>query len=123
MKTLIIIGGFVWLGFFVFHLFFWKLFDWKQDLRSLTPLNKSVMQVLNLSLMVVFLVFSYISIFHADEILNTSLGKAILVGIALFGFLRAIQQIVFFDLGVPRSKVFLLVILGATTLYLIPLFG
>ncbi len=81
------------------------------------------MQVLNLSLMVVFLVFSYISIFHADEILNTSLGKAILVGIALFGFLRAIQQIVFFDLGVPRSKVFLLVILGATTLYLIPLFG
>jgi len=123
MKTLIIIGGFVWLGFFVFHLLFWKLFDWKQDLRSLTPLNKSVMQVLNLSLMVVFLVFSYVSIFHADEILATSLGKSILVGIALFGLLRAIQQIVFFDLSVLPSKIFLFVILGATTLYLIPLFG
>jgi len=123
MKTLIIIGGFVWLGFFVFHLFFWKLFDWKQDLGSLTPLNKSVMQVLNLSLMVVFLVFSYVSIFHADEILNTSLGKSILVGIASFGLLRAIQQVVFFDLKVLASKIFLFVILGATVLYLIPLFG
>ena len=45
MKTLIIIGGFIWLAVFVFHLFFWKLFDWKRDLSSLNPVNKAIMQL------------------------------------------------------------------------------
>jgi hypothetical protein len=35
-------GGIFNLGFTVFHLFFWKLFDWKKDLASLTPVNRSV---------------------------------------------------------------------------------
>ncbi len=122
MKTLIIIGGFVWLAFFVFHLLFWKIFDWKRDLENLTSVNKAVMQVLNLSLSVVFLIFAYVSIFHAEELLTTSLGKSIVGGIVLFGFLRGVQQVVFFDLKNVRSKAILGIIICATTLYLIPLF-
>ncbi|MEO8074582.1 MAG: hypothetical protein ABI686_15210 [Acidobacteriota bacterium] len=121
MKTLIIIGGFLWLAFFVFHLFFWKLFDWKRDLSSLTPVNKAVMQVLNLCLMLVFLIFAYISIFHTDELLTTGLGKSMLVGIVLFGVFRAIEQVIFFDLKHIRSKAVLFVALLGTTIYLIPL--
>lgn len=121
MKTLIIIGGFLWLAFFVFHLFFWKLFDWKRDLQSLTGVNRAIIQVLNLCLMLVFLIFAYVSIFHAEELLTTGLGKSILFGIVLFGFFRAIEQVIFFDLKQIRSKAVLIIALLGTAVYAIPL--
>jgi hypothetical protein len=122
MKTLIIIGGFLWLAFFVFHMFFWKLFDWKHDLEKLNDTNKAVMQVLNLCLMLCFLIFAYVSIFQADELLTSNLGKALLIGMILFGLFRAIEQIIFFDLKHIRSKIVLLVALLGTTIYAIPLY-
>jgi hypothetical protein len=109
MKTLIIIGGFLWLGYFVFHIFFWKLFNWKHELDKLHDVNKAIMQVMNLCLMLVFLVFAYISIFHSDELLTTGLGKSLLIGIVLFGIFRAIGQVVFFDMKPHLSKLFLLI--------------
>lgn len=121
MKILIIIGGFLWLAFFVFHIFFWKLFDWKQDLSKLTEVNRAIMQILNLCLMLVFLLFAYVSLFHADELLTTSLGNSILYGIVLFGFFRAIEQVIFFDMKQNRSKAILVIALVGTMIYLIPI--
>ena len=80
------------------------------------------MQVLNLCLTFCFLVFSYISFFHVSELLTTSLGKAFLSGIAIFWFLRAIEQVVFFKLKHWSSVVFLLVFIGGTVIYSIPVF-
>ncbi len=120
MKTLLIIGGIVVFGFLIFHLFFWKIFDWKRDLKSLTPINRAIMQVLNLSLSFIFLLISYISIFHTDELLNTDLGRTMLLGIATFWFLRAIEQIVFFGLKSTISIAFFVVFLAGSALYLIP---
>ena len=121
MKTLIIIGGFLWLGFFVFHVLFWKLFDWKNDLENLTPVNKATIQVLNLCLMLVMLLFAYVSILHTEELLSTPLGKSVLVGMVLFGVFRSIEQVVFFDISQPRSAIVLLLALLGTAIYLIPL--
>lgn len=121
MKTLIIIGGFLWLAVFVFHIFFWKLFDWKRDLESLTATNKAIMQVLNLCLMVCFLIFAWVSIFQTDELLTTGLGKSLLVGMVFFGVFRAIEQVIFFDLKHIRSKAVLFAALLGTMIYLIPL--
>ena len=121
MKSLISIGGFLWLGFFVFHILFWKLFDWKNDLENLTPVNKATIQVLNLCLMLVMLLFAYVSLIHTEELLTTSLGKSILIGIVLFGVFRSIEQVIFFDLSHIRSKAVLFVALLGTTIYLVPL--
>ena len=121
MKILILIGGFLWLAVFVFHIFFWKLFRWKKDLGKLTETNKAIMQVLNLCLMLCFLIFAYISIFQSEELLTTSLGKSLLIGMFLFAFFRVIEQFIFFDLKNIRSKIFLLAALLGAGLYLIPL--
>lgn len=122
MKSLVILGGVLWTISFVFHIFFWKLFDWKNDLKSLNKVNKGVIQVLNLCLMLVFLIFAYISFFQTDELLNTSLGKTLIAGMALFGIFRVVEQFIFFDVRVFRSK---LVLAGAALIavvYSIPLF-
>ena len=123
MKTLITIGGFLWLAFFVFHIFFWKLFDWKRDLENVAKVNKAIMQVLNLCLMFCFLIFAYISLFQTEELLTTSLGKTLLVGMVLFAVFRAIEQVIFFDLKHPRSIAVLFFALIGMTIYLIPLFA
>ncbi len=120
MKTLISIGGFFGLGFFIFHIFFWRLFDWQKDLKSLTSINRGVMQVLNLCLMICFVIFAYVSIFHADELLATGLGKTILFGIAGFWFLRALMQPIFFGLKDSISIAFFIAFLLGSAIYLIP---
>ncbi len=120
-ETLIVIGGLYNLVLAVFHLLFWKLFNWKRDLATLTPLNRAVVQILNLCLTFVFLVFAYISYFHANELLHSKLGRSLLALIATFWFLRAIKQIIFFGLRRKASIAFLILFLIGTGLYSVPL--
>lgn len=120
-ETLIVSGGLYNLALAVFHLLFWKLFNWKQDLASLTPLNRAVVQILNLCLTFVFLVFAYISFFHANELLRSRLGRSLLALVAIFWFLRAIEQVIFFGLRRKASIAFLMLFLIGTGLYFIPL--
>ncbi len=79
------------------------------------------MQVLNLCLMWVFVIFAYVSIFHADELLTTDLGRSVLVGIVVFGIFRSAEQVIFFDLKHSLSKAVLFLALSGTAIYLIPL--
>ncbi|MEP6925623.1 MAG: hypothetical protein ABI954_14245 [Pyrinomonadaceae bacterium] len=120
MKTLIFIGGFYNLAFAIFHLSFWKLFGWETDLRSLSAINRPVIQILNLRLIFVFLIFACVSFFHAPELAATSLGKTILLAISLFWFGRAIEQIVFFKLQKPASIFLFVVFLIGTAIYFLP---
>lgn len=122
MRTLIQIGGMLWVICFVFHIFFWRLFDWRRDLESVMVVNKSIIQVLNLCLMLCFLIFAYISLLQTDELLSTSLGKSLIAGMALFGIFRFAVHFFFFDLRLARSKVVLFGALLIGVVYSIPLF-
>ena len=120
-EGMILLGGFYNLGFAIFHLMFWRLFRWKRDLSSLTFINRSVMQILNLCLTFVFLLMAYISFFNTSELIQTNLGKALLVGFSLFWFLRMIEQIIFFGIRNLISIALTLVFLFGCVIYLIPL--
>jgi hypothetical protein len=116
-ETLLIIGGIYNLLFAIFHLLFWRIFDWKNDLASLTSVNRAIMQVINLCLTFVFIVFGVLSLLHPKQIIGTELGQTLTGLIAIFWFLRAIEQIVFFKLKNWISWAFLLVFLIGTGLY------
>lgn len=120
METFIIAGGFYAIGLIMFHLLFWRIFDWEQDLKRISFLNRATMQVLNISLTLSFIIFSYISLVHATELLTSSLGHSLLMLIALFWLARAIQQIVFYRLRHWASWAFLLLFLSGSLLYAIP---
>lgn len=113
-------GGIFNLGFTIFHLFFWKLFDWKKDLTSLTPVNRSVMQILNLCLTFMIFVMAYLSLFLPREMLTTHLGRTLLIAFALFWFLRMLEQIFVFEVKGRLSVLFTLIFLLGTTFYIIP---
>ncbi len=116
-EKLLLIGALFHLAFVAFHLLFWKLFDWVQDLKKLSHINKSVMQILNLRLIFVFLIFAYISYFNANEMLNSKLGLTMIAAIALFWGFRSVEQIIYFGIKNLASNILLLLFLFGTALY------
>ena len=118
INTVLLIGGLYHLGFVLFHLMFWKIFNWKRELRLLNVINRGVMQILNLCLTFVFFIFAYISIFHANELQTTGIGRSLLVFISIFWFLRAVEQVVYFKLKKGRSIVLFITFILGMMIYL-----
>ena len=116
-EILLLIGGIYNLLFAVFHLLFWKIFDWKNDLALLTLVNRAIMQVINLCLTFVFIIFGVISLLHPNQMIGTDLGQTLIFLIAVFWFLRATEQIIFFKLNNWISWAFLFIFLIGTGLY------
>lgn len=116
-EKLLLIGVIFHLAFVAFHLLFWKLFDWVQDLKKLSHINKSVMQILNLRLIFVFLIFAYISYFNAVEMLDTKLGVTMLVAIALFWGFRSVEQVIYFGVRNLASNILFLLFVFGSILY------
>jgi len=57
---------------------------------------------------------AYISIFNIKDLLDTGIGKTLIISFAVFWLLRSIEQIVFFGLKSKISVIhFILFILGA----------
>ena len=120
METLIRFGGVYNIALILFHLSFWRIFNWNEELASVSFLNRAVMQVLNISLMFVFAIFAYISLVHTSELVDTPLGNSLLVLMALFWLARSVQQIVYFKLQHWLSWLFLLLFFSGFLLYAIP---
>ena len=119
-NILLSIGGFYCIAFFIFHLSFWKLFRWKTDLQRITPINRAVIQVLNLRLTYVFLFVGIMLFLFQVELLETKLGKFFLIAMSIFWFMRAIEQIIFFSRKKMVSwMMFVLFTIGGA-LFLIP---
>ena len=75
------------------------------------------MQILNLRLIFVFLIFAYISFFNFQEMLTTKLGQTLTLGIALFWGFRSVEQIFYFGVKKFASNLLLLLFLFGTILY------
>ena len=123
MELLIKAGSVYNLVLIVFHLMFWRIFGWETDLRTLSFLNRAIMPVLNLSLTFVFAIFAYVSFMHSSELLETPLGKSLLILMAIFWFFRALLQPVFFKLNHWGSVTFMLFFICGGLLYGIPAFS
>lgn len=117
-NTIILLGGFYNLAFAVFHLLFWKIFKWNKELKRMNYVNGNILQILNLSLTFVFIIFAYISLLYTNELISSELGKVILKLIAFFWFFRALQQIYFFGLKNKISAALFILFLIGSSIYL-----
>ncbi|KVL08008.1 hypothetical protein [Burkholderia sp. MSMB1826] len=96
------------LGFALFHVTFWRWFNWPRSLEKSGRLNRGITQTLNVMLSYVFIVYA-VSLFLAE---TRTRGPLALAGTG-FWLLRAIAQPVLFA-GTRLSWVFVAVfVLGA----------
>lgn len=116
-EALVVAGGAFNLAFAVFHVLFWRIFGWKEELRKLSFVNRAIVQVLNLCLTFAFVIFAYVSLAHSHDLVSTGLGRSLLALVAMFWLLRAIEQVLFFGLRRWASRAFLLAFLAGAALY------
>ena len=119
-EILVISGGIYMVVLIVFHVLFWRIFKWPETLKSLNKINRSTIQVLNLSITFIFAIFTYISFVHTDELISTELGKSILILISILWLFRAAQQVVFYDIKHKVSIGLAVYFLVGAVLYGIP---
>lgn len=84
----------------IFHLAFWRLFRWREELPKLNAVNRGVMQVLNLMLTYVFFAVATLQFLHPAACLTTPVGRTATAVVAGFWFLRALLQPLFW----PRTR-------------------
>jgi ABC-type bacteriocin/lantibiotic exporter with double-glycine peptidase domain len=98
------------------------MFRWKEELASLTHVNRSVIQILNLQLTYVFLVMAFVLFAFQPELTMTRLGQALLIAFSVFWFMRAVEQVVFFGLKHKASNALTVLFFIGGVLHLLPVF-
>ena len=88
------------------HLTFPKYLNWKQELGSLSILNRQMMYVH--SFFVAFGVFlmGVLCMTSADELINTTLGRRVSLGLGIFWTVRLIVQFFGYSPKVWKGKPF-----------------
>lgn len=115
-STLIIIGGGLSFLFTIFHLAFWKLFNWDVELNNLSTVNSNIMQMLNIGSAVILFSLGFLLLFKRKEIMDSKLGKYILIIIAGFYFARLVMEFVF-----PEGELmFGAILMICVLIYLLP---
>ena len=121
IDSIFLLCGIFNIGFALFHIFFWKIFRWKADLRSLAPANRGIMQVMNLCLIYLFFCFGAATIYYRSALLATELAKTVLLFISVFWLIRAIEQPIFFHIKSRISQILFIIFIIGSLLHLIPL--
>lgn len=109
------------LAFGLFHLFFWKLLKWNEQLKRVSSVNKAVVQTLNLCLTFMLLLAAYLFYTSASEIHTTEIGYKLLIGMAIFWLIRALLQIILFNLKERIHQLLLILFLFGVILHTVPL--
>ncbi len=85
-----------YLAFAIFHIGFWRLFNWTIELKKLSFTNRAVMQILNLRIIFMCFLMAFIYFKFPQELMSSALGKTLLIGMGLFWAGRTVEQFVFF---------------------------
>ena len=115
-NKLIIIGGVLLILLSLFHLSFWHLFNWQEELPKLSADNSGIMQLSTIGIVCLLLSLGIIFIRYRTEVANTRLGKALLFTLSFFFFVRTVGEFIF-----PGTTVVLgIFLLFCTLLFLVP---
>ena len=121
-KTLFLnLCGVYNLAFAIFHVLFWKIFKWNEDLKGNSVGNRSIIQILNIRLIYIFLLMSFIYFFYPDQLLETKIGYVLLIGFAGFWIGRTVEQFIFLRIKSKMVRVLTIVFFVGIVLHLLPI--
>ena len=120
-HTLLILGGIYHLFFGFFHVKFWTFafLNWQQELPRMTPMNRAVMQMLNVAVIIFMFLIAYISLRYTNELLTPGLGQSMLWGVVIFWTARLAGEFTLKD-GAPSNPKLVAALSSGILLYLLP---
>jgi hypothetical protein len=98
--------GIISIGVGLIHVIFPKYFNWKEDLQSISPINKQLMYVHAFFIALIVLLMGIFCIYSSHEILHTGLGKQLALGFFIFWFTRLLFQFFVYSSKLWKGKLF-----------------
>lgn len=117
METHVRIIGALLTFLSVIHVGFPRYFRWKEELKSLSLINRQMAMVHTFFIAFVVLLIGLLCLTHADDLVQTEFGKIISLGLALFWTLRLFFQLFIYSSRLWRGKMFESVIHVLFTLF------
>ena len=88
------------------HLSFPRYFNWEEDLKDLSLINRQMMKVHTFFIGLVVFLIGVLCLTSADELVHTNLGKKISLGIGLFWLMRLVVQFFGYSNKLWKGKTF-----------------
>jgi hypothetical protein len=98
--------GILLISLALLHVYFPKYFSWKQDLDKLTLINRQIMYVHSFFIAFAVFLVGLLCITSASELIETTLGKRISLGIGIFWGARLIIQFFGYSSKLWKGKSF-----------------
>ncbi|MGX7667985.1 hypothetical protein [Flavobacterium pedocola] len=93
-------------GLAMLHIIFPQYFNWKQELASLSLINRQVMQVHTFFIAFVVFLMAMLCFTSAEELTATPFGRKIALGLGIFWFVRLIVQFFGYSPELWKGKTF-----------------
>ncbi|HMG15547.1 MAG TPA: hypothetical protein VK590_08880 [Saprospiraceae bacterium] len=106
MEIQLKIIGLLLIGLSILHIIFPKYFNWKEELFSLSLINRQMMYVHMFFIALVVFMMGIMCLWLTNDLLNTPLGKLICLGIGIFWMIRLYVQVFVYEAILWKSKQF-----------------
>ncbi len=88
------------------HIGFPKYFNWKKELTSLSLINSQMMMVHTFFIALILLLIGLLCLTSSNELINTNLGKKIVLGLGIFWTVRLFTQFFIYSTKLWKGKKF-----------------
>lgn len=106
MQIHLIIVGIIFILLALIHIIFPKYFEWEKEFRSLSLANRQIMKIHTVFIALTVFLMGLLCLTSANDLLETSLGKKIILGLAIFWTTRLIFQFFGYSSKLWKGKIF-----------------
>ena len=90
----------------IIHAIFPKYFNWKEELKQLSLINRQLIMVHTFFIALVVLLIGLLCMTSATELIQTKLGKTISLGLGIFWTIRLFFQFFIYSSLLWKGKIF-----------------
>jgi len=100
------ITGVILMALALLHLIFPRYFNWEKELPALSLINRQMMVVHTFFIALMVFLMGLLCLSSADELIETSLGKKIALGLGVFWSIRLFIQFFGYSADLWKGKAF-----------------
>ena len=104
MEVHLKIIGYLLMLLALIHVVFPKYFNWKDELKDLSIMNKQMMMVHTFFIALTVFLMGSILVLESKELIETNLGRKIILGFAVFWSIRLFIQLFVYSPELWRGK-------------------
>lgn len=106
MQIHLIIVGIIFIFLAFIHIIFPKYFEWEKEFKSLSLANRQIMKIHTVFIALTVFLMGLLCLTSANDLMETSLGKKIILGLAIFWTTRLVFQFFGYSSKLWKGKIF-----------------